>query len=131
MIDRDEAEELTQGIGQVHAGGFRIVASLIRLGVPKALGLSNEDWVRQRIGGTVRLSIEERREAVAELDAEGMSQREIGAALGVSQPTVNDDLHTDQNLSPEPQTPISEPVNDQNLSPELNAEELAEKLFPE
>lgn len=40
----------------------------------------------------MRLSIPERREAVAELAADGMSQREIGDVLGVTQMTVSRDL---------------------------------------
>lgn len=128
-ISQDEAEELTVGLGQIHAGGWRMTASLIRLGVPKALGLSNEDWVKDRLGGTVRLAIDERREAVEELTAEGMSQREIAAAIGVSQPTVNSDLR-DPNLSPEPETLSSESVSDQNVSPdEPDEDTLAETLI--
>ena len=48
--------------------------------------------MRDRLGGYVRLSIEERREAVAELAAEGMTQREIAGVLGVSQKTVDRDM---------------------------------------
>jgi hypothetical protein len=118
MIDENEAEELTQGIGQIHAGGWRVVASLIRLGIPKILGLSNEEWVKQRIGGTVRMSIEERREAVAELDAEGMSQREIGDTLGVDHRTVGNDLKTGENSPVDAETPSLQPELGENSPPE-------------
>jgi ParB family chromosome partitioning protein len=91
-MDKYEAEELTEGLRQTTAGGWRIVASCIRQGVPEALGLTAFEWVTG-LGPAVRLRIDERREAVAELAAEGMSQRQIGAALGVDAATVNRDLN--------------------------------------
>ena len=42
----------------------------------------------------MRLSIEERREAVLELSRAGMSQREIGGVLGVDHRTIGNDLRT-------------------------------------
>ena len=48
--------------------------------------------MKQRLGGYVKLSIEERRQAAMELAAEGHSQRQIGKVLGVGKSTVNDDL---------------------------------------
>jgi hypothetical protein len=88
MMLTADAEEYTQALGQVVAGGWRQVALGERLGVPAALGLSTEEWVQQRLGGYVRLSIPKRREAVAELTDEGMSTREIGDVLGVDHATV-------------------------------------------
>jgi hypothetical protein len=41
-----------------------------RLGVLASLGITLDEWVQGRLGGYVRLSIPERREAVAELTAE-------------------------------------------------------------
>ena len=67
----EDAEEYTQALGQVVAGGWRQIALGERLGVPKALGLSVDEWVKRRLGGYVKLSIEERREAVEELTAKG------------------------------------------------------------
>jgi hypothetical protein len=75
------------GLQQV-AGGCRVVALGQRLGVPQALGLTVEEWVQERLGGYVRLSIPERRAAVAEL----MSSREVSAVLGVGATTVKRDL---------------------------------------
>lgn len=89
----EDAEEYTQALGQVVAGGWRQVALGERLGVPAALGLSTRDWVEGRLGGYVRLSIPERRSAAAELEAEGMSQRGIADVLGVDAATVNRDLN--------------------------------------
>ena len=99
-----DAEEYTQALGQVVAGGYRQVALGERLGVPDALGLTTREWVEQRLGGYVRLSIPERREAVAELTAEGMTQREVADVLGVDPMTVNRDLRppVENATKPEP-----------------------------
>lgn len=87
-----DAEEYTQALGQVVAGGYRQVALGKRLGVPEALGLSVEEWVETRLGGYVRMSIPDRREAVGELTEEGLSTREIGEVLGVDHSTVVRDI---------------------------------------
>lgn len=91
-MERDDAEEYTQALGQVVAGGWRQIALGERLGVPDALGMTTREWVDRRLGGYVRLSIPERRDAVQELVAEGMSQRQAGDVLGVDQRTVGRDL---------------------------------------
>ena len=84
-INEQDAEEFTQSLGQIIGGSWRQIALAKRLGVPQALGLSTEAWVRERLGGYVRLTVDERREAVRELAAEGMSQRGIGEVLGVDE----------------------------------------------
>jgi ParB family chromosome partitioning protein len=84
----DDAEEYTQALGQVVAGGWRQVALGRRLGVPEALGISTVEWVQRRLGGYVRLSLPERREAIAELLADGLSQRQAAEVLGVDEKTV-------------------------------------------
>lgn len=91
----DDAEEYTAALGQVVGGGYRQVALGVRLGVPTALGITTREWVEDRLGGYVRLAVPERREAVAELVAEGMTQRQVADVLGVTQPTV----HRDSNES--------------------------------
>jgi hypothetical protein len=88
----EDAEEYTQALGQVVSGGYRAIALGIKLGVSKSLGLSDDEWVRTKLGGVVRLSIPERRNAAKELADEGFSQRQIGASLGVSHTTVDRDL---------------------------------------
>lgn len=93
-MNPDDAEEYTQALGLVVAGGWRQVALGKRLGVPRALGLSTQDWVENRLGGYVRLSIAERREAARELTDDGMSQREVAEVLGVGVGTVNRDTAT-------------------------------------
>lgn len=90
-MDADDAEEYTQALGQVVAGGYRQVALGKKLGVPEALGLTTEQWVEDRLGGYVRLSLPERREAVAELGSEDMSGRQIAEVLGVDERTVRRD----------------------------------------
>lgn len=95
----EDAEEYTQALGQVVAGGWRQIALGQRLGVPEALGLTVQDWVKKRLGGYVKLSVEERKAAALELKAEGLKQREIGAVLGVTQPQIHNDLHGDKKLS--------------------------------
>lgn len=92
MISRQEAEEYTQALGQVFGGGWRLVLHAERQGIPKALGLSTREWVEQRLGGYVRLSIEERREAAAELtELEGLSNRQAADVLGVDEGTIRGD----------------------------------------
>jgi hypothetical protein len=92
-MTRAEAKEYSESLGQIHGGGWRQIAWARRMGVPEALGLTFEDWVQEFIGGHVRLSIGDRREAVKELTADGLSQREVGEVLGVHQATVAEDLH--------------------------------------
>jgi N6-adenosine-specific RNA methylase IME4/predicted transcriptional regulator len=118
----EDAEEYTQALGQVVSGGWRQIALGERLGVPQALGLSVDEWVKQRLGGYVKLSIEERRQAAVELAAGGLKQRQIAKVLGVTQPTVFNDLQGDKKLSPSigkpAQIQAQEKTSDKNLSPE-------------
>lgn len=95
-MNAQDAEEYTQSLGQIVSGGWRQIALGEKLGVPKALGLSTEDWVKSRLGGYVRLSIAERREAVSELAEEGRSNRDIAGVLGVSKDTVRNDKAGDK-----------------------------------
>jgi len=96
-MSAEDAEEYTAALSQVMAGGWRQIALARRLGVPKAIGMTTEAWVSERIGGYVRLSLDERREAVKALtDPDGefqLSQREAGEVLGIGTMTVNRDLH--------------------------------------
>lgn len=90
-----DAEDFTQALGQVVSGSYRLIAQARKLGVPKALGLSTEDWVNNRLGGYVRYSIAERRKIVAELandPNDRHSQRAIAEVLGVGKDTVARDL---------------------------------------
>jgi phage N-6-adenine-methyltransferase len=92
-MKQEDAEEFTQSLGQIVGGSWRQIALAKRLGVPEALGYSSvEDWVRDRIGGYIRLTVEERREAVQELIADGHTKNtEIADILGVDESTVRED----------------------------------------
>src|SRR5215468_700357 len=91
-ISAEDAEDYTAALGQVFTGAWRLIYHAQRQGIPAALGLTTEEWVRGRLGGYVRLSLEERREAVAEMAQEGLCQEEIAGVLGVNQATVSRDL---------------------------------------
>lgn len=84
----EDAEEYTQSLGQIVAGSWRQIALAQRLGVPKALGLTTEQWVRDRLGGYVRMSKAELHDAVKNLTADGHSLRETGEILGISHTSV-------------------------------------------
>ena len=97
-MDRTDAEEYTQSLGQIVGGAWRQIAWAAKMGIPAALGLTTGAWVDQRLGGYVRLSVSDRRDAARELTAPpesggyGMSQREAAATLGVNPATVNRDV---------------------------------------
>jgi N6-adenosine-specific RNA methylase IME4 len=97
MMNEQDAEDYTQSLGLIVAGSWRQIALAKRLGVPKALGLTTEQWVQDRLGGYVRMSVAERQEAVKNLTAEGHSLRESAEILGVSHQTVANDVN---NLTP-------------------------------
>jgi hypothetical protein len=65
-VKREDAEEFTQSLGQIVGGSWRQIALAKRLGVPQALGLSVDEWVNKRLGGYVRMTVEDRRRAVEE-----------------------------------------------------------------
>lgn len=90
-MKREDAQEWTESLGQVVAGSWRMIALAKRLGVPKALDLTTEQWVHDRLAGYVRMSVAERREAVKELTAGGFSNVAIGEVLGVDESTIRDD----------------------------------------
>jgi N6-adenosine-specific RNA methylase IME4 len=96
MTQRD-AEEYTQALGQVVAGGWRQIALGLRLGVPKTLGLTTDQWVKQRLGGYVKYSVGERQEAVKALANDGLGERKIVGVLGIDRKTVREDLGKPRN----------------------------------
>jgi hypothetical protein len=102
-MNRADAEEYTQSIGQIVTGSWRQIALAERLGVPQALGMTLEQWVKERIGGYVRLAKQERFEAVLELKAEGYSNRQVAGVLGVDETTIRRD--TAANAAPSPENP--------------------------
>jgi hypothetical protein len=96
-VTPEDAEEYTQALGQVVAGGYRQVALGQRLGVPEALGISTQEWVTTRLGGYVKLSVSDRQAAVQELMASageggmGLSAPEAAAVFGVNEKTIDRD----------------------------------------
>jgi 16S rRNA G966 N2-methylase RsmD len=98
-MNQQDAEEFTQSLGQIVAGSWRQVALAKRLGVPQALGLSVEDWVNDRLGGYVKMSIPERREAVKELVSAGHSVPDAAEIVGVERTTAWRDV---ANATPPP-----------------------------
>lgn len=92
-LTKEDAEQLTQGAAKVFGGQYQQLAVLRSRGVHKLLGFDDfSEYVHKRIGGYVRMSIEERRQAVKELANDGLSQREVAEVIGVSQSTVQRDL---------------------------------------
>ena len=89
-LTKTDAEEFSQTLEQIGEGWFRQLALGLRLGVPEALGLGRREW-SDRLGVTVR-GAAERRGAVTELAAEGLSSRAIADVLGVDDRTVRRDL---------------------------------------
>lgn len=113
-LELSEAEEYTESLAQIFAGSWRQIALAERIGVPKAFGLTTREWVEERLGGYVKLSIPDRREAVAELEEEGMSTREIGNVLGVDHATAARDSVA--NATPEE---AAEPDSVANATPHV------------
>ena len=87
----EDAEEFIDAHGQSGQAWWRMSALGLRLGVPEALGIDRAEYGR-RLGGYFRLPVDERREAVAELVDDGLTQREIAAVLGVGNGTVAEDV---------------------------------------
>jgi len=97
-MDRADAEEYTASLGQIVGGTWRQIAWAQRLGIPAALGLTTGQWVDERLGGYVRLTVSDRHAASRELTAApeaggyGMTQRQAAAVLGIDPATVNRDV---------------------------------------
>lgn len=92
-MDADEAREI---LARVKAAVVDTLDDLTRLWRQRAwLALGYASWdalCDAEFGVRMALPRDERREAVAELRAEGMSTRAIGSALGVADQTVRADL---------------------------------------
>lgn len=114
-----DAEEYTESLKQVWAGGWRQVLLAHRMGIPTALGMSTSEWV-DSLGGYVKMSIPERREAARELiEEEGMSTRQAAEVLGVDNATVWRDMNPVADATPEPPLQVPEaPVPVADATPE-------------
>ncbi len=105
-LTADDALEFSRNLAQIGEGWWRTIALAVKLEVPTLLGLTRREWA-ETYHGYVKMPIEERREAVAELTAEGLSQREVADVIGVDHATV---LHDQRALAGE--DPPPEPVTD-------------------
>jgi phage N-6-adenine-methyltransferase len=88
-MNREHAEEFTRTLGQILGASWRQIKLAHRMGVPKALGISTQQWVTESLGGYLKLSPGEQEEAVGELTAEGYSQRQIEAITGINDTRVH------------------------------------------
>lgn len=126
QLTHEDALEYSEAGQQVAQGAYRQAALGVRLGAPKALGLSNREWV-SKYYGYEKVPVETRRERVKELTEEGLTQREAADVLGVSQKTVDRDLESFD--SPEPEaTPEPESNDSQQPSTDIVEAELVESL---
>lgn len=94
-MNRALAEELTQAVGQSTSGAWRTIAGLKALGVPKALGLTDEEWLKKYLGNYIQLAVAERYDAVIAAKAAGLSNRQIAKTAGVDEKTIRKDLRAD------------------------------------
>lgn len=137
-MDREAAEEYTDSLAQIFAGSWRQVLWARNQGIPDAVGLTVDEWVRQRLGGYVKMAIPERREAVKELTApieeggQGLSTREAAEVLGVAHETIARDARAVTNVTPDPEKPKAERSSAvTNVTPEPGDEEDAEPTEPD
>jgi len=82
------AREYSESLGQIFDGGYRQAAWADKQKIPKALGLTMREWVYQYLGGYVRMSVEQRTEAIKELASEGATTSGIARILGADKNTV-------------------------------------------
>ena len=110
-LTEEVAEKWTQSIARAIDVGYEQIDLAIQTGIPKKLGMAPRDWVNERLGGYVRLSIEARRKAVGELKAKGRSQRQIADVIGVGQQTVNKDQKPIERTSEPKESPTDAPTS--------------------
>jgi hypothetical protein len=96
-VNKALAEELTQAVGQSTSGAWRTIAGLKALGVPKVLGLTDEQWLKKYLGNYIQLAVAERYDAASAAKAAGLSNRQIAKAAGVSEGTIRNDLTAHSN----------------------------------
>lgn len=109
IISRDELATARARAGRIRQGIHDYLTTLAEISNAYnerdwvALGYADwQSYIDEEFGADrLRLSPEHRQKAVAELRLAGMSQRAIGATLGVSPATVNSDLSGVQNQTPE------------------------------
>jgi len=119
---RREAEEYSEALGQIFGGGWRLILHAEREGIPQALGMTTRQWVQEKLGGYIRLSIPERREAVLELTEDvGLSLRQAAKVLGVGEATIRRDRANAPHGASQGDSQIeTEPSNAPNDAPQLS-----------
>lgn len=110
-LTAESAEEYTQSLSQVFAGSYRQILWAQQNGIPKALGLTTEEWVNKRLGGYVKMQVPDRRKAVAELQKKGLSSRKVAEVLGVTNATVARDAAV-TNVTPRSEDPTEHAVSE-------------------
>jgi hypothetical protein len=100
-LDEASALEYSQSLAQIGDGWWRQMVWAARQGIPAAMGMTVDEW-RSTYYGHLHLPAPERREAVAELAAEGMKNTEIADVLGVDRTTVGRDKRADAHPEPAP-----------------------------
>jgi hypothetical protein len=129
-MNEDEAREYFEANIQVMTGGWRHLLLADRLGVLEALDMTIREYA-EAMGGHVRLGIPERREAVAEMSDEGLTQREVADVLGVGVATVNRDMDpvpngtTDDTSESVTRDDAPQPVPNGTTRPEPTDEQVA------
>ena len=92
IVTKEDAEAFANALKDSFSGSWKQILLAQKWGVPRLLGYaSTKEFVYERFGGYMQLSIEDRREAVLELRSQGESNRSIGQILGVGKSTVDRD----------------------------------------
>lgn len=100
-MNPEAAEKFTQSIERSGEGFFGFIQWAHDNGVPKALGYgSTKEWVNKRVGGYIKIDIEERRGRTKALEADGYTQEQTAEILGVSQSTVSNDINSNKDSDP-------------------------------
>lgn len=123
-MKRDDAQEFTEALGQVFAGGMRLADLADGLGVPAALGLSTEEWLARRLAGEIKLAQAARLQLLPALKAGGVSNVEAAKVLGVTEGTVRNDLAKLRGEDDE--RPVDTDPSSQNFDHEERLARLAE-----
>jgi len=123
-LKKEEAEEYTQSLGQIVGGAWRQIALAKKIGVPKALGLDVDEWVREHLGGYVKMAGEDMRAAIDELTAEGESNVQIGKIIGVDERTVRriktaDSANAEEDVAETAENSHSDTETSANAEPDI------------
>jgi phage N-6-adenine-methyltransferase len=98
-VNRADALEITDALGQVGEGWWRQIAVYMRNELYRDAGLTRAEWVA-RIGPKLALPVEERKAAAVELTTSedegglGLSQRQTADVLGVTHTQIQRDVGT-------------------------------------